>query len=173
MKGCIVKDGSKVDTLSWIMYHHVLARTASSCTYQAQIFEGPRTDIKRRLREGVKPTTKTDAAARTHDIQYHNIGAKLARGLITREQAVAQIKASDNRLLKSAVKAKMSLNPVEHAHSTAAIAGIMGKKGLQAVGALNELAFTGNDPEELEGGRKKKKRDPIGGLKKRFKKMGL
>ena len=136
-------------------------------------FEGPRTDIKRRLREGVKPTTRTDAAARTHDIQYHNIGVQLATGKITRAEAVNQIRASDNRLLKTAVKAKLSLNPVEHLHSNAAIAGILGKKGLQTVGAMDELAFVGNDDEELEGGRKPKKKDPIKGLRKRFKKMGV
>ena len=132
---------------------------------------GPGTDIRRRIREGVKPTTNTDAAARVHDIEYHNIGARLATGRISRAVAAKQVKASDNKLMKAALKSKLSLNPVENAHSTAAIAGILGKKGLQAVGAMDQLKFVGNDQEEIEGGKKKKKKDPLSGLRKRFKKL--
>ena len=127
---------------------------------------GPGTDI----REGVKPTTNTDAAARVHDIEYHNIGARLATGRISRAVAAKQVKASDNKLMKAALKSKLSLNPVENAHSTAAIAGILGKKGLQAVGAMDQLKFVGNDKEEIEGGKKKKK-DPLSWLRKRFNKL--
>jgi hypothetical protein len=133
-------------------------------------YEGPRTDVRRRLREGVKPTTHTDAGARIHDIQYHNIGAKLAKGQITRAEAIKRVKQSDNRLLSAAFKSKLSLNPVEHAHSTAAIAGILGKKAAQSVGAMDELSFIGKDPDELDGtGKKRKKKDPMSGLKRRLK----
>ena len=136
-------------------------------------YEGPRTDVIRRVREGVKPTSYTDAAAKKHDIQYHNIGVQLAKGQITRAQAIQQIKSSDNKLMKSALTNKLSINPVEHMHANLAMLGIGGKKVMQGVGALDELKFV--DPKDgdlLEGGRRKAGRKPnlVKGLARRFKK---
>jgi hypothetical protein len=143
-------------------------------------FLGPRTDIKRRINEGVKPTTYTDAAARRHDIDYHNINQQLKRGAISRKQAWAKVKASDNALMRSAMYNKMSINPLEHAHSNIALIGIAGKRVAQAAGLMPELTFVEGDgqpePELTGSGRtrkKKKKRDPVGGLRKRFKKLGV
>jgi hypothetical protein len=131
-------------------------------------YAGPRTDIVRRIREGVKPTTAVDAAAMKHDIQYHNIGVKLAKGQISRQQAVNQIKTSDNQLMKTALYNKLSLNPVNAMQSTAVLAGIGGKKILQGVGAMDELKFVNpKDGEILEGGRRRKP-NLVKGLKKRF-----
>ena len=139
-------------------------------------YEGPRTDIKRRLREGVRPTTHTDAAAKQHDIAYYNINQQLRNGAITKSQAWNKVKAADNALMKSAMVNKISINPVEHAHSNLALAGIAGKRLGQAVGVVPELAFVeAQGPYEGElsgsGRKKKKKKDPVGGLRKRFKKL--
>jgi hypothetical protein len=139
----------------------------------------PRTDIKRRLREGVKPTSYTDAAAKQHDISYYNINQQLKRGAITKKQAWSKVKTADNALMRSAMYNKMSINPVEHSHSNLALLGIAGKRVAQAAGLMPELAFVEGDGEpepELTGSgrtrKKKKKRDPVGGLRKRFKKLG-
>ena len=112
-------------------------------------YEGPRTDVMRRLREGVKPTTNTDAAAKQHDIQYYRIGQQLARGVITRPQAIQQVKTADNKLMKSALVNKLSVNPVENMHANLALAGIAGKKALQALPSsigMDELKFV--DPRD-------------------------
>ena len=138
-------------------------------------FEGPRTDIRRRVREGVKPTTHTDAAARIHDIQYNNIGYKLGHGKMNRQQAYNAIKAADTKLLKSAAFNKLSINPVEHLHANLGIAGMIGKKALQSTGLMDELRFVGRPEEEISGaGRrnratKPRKRNLVKGLQKRFK----
>ena len=135
---------------------------------------GPGTQVVRRVNSGVKPTTATDSAAKRHDIQYHNIGVKLARKQISRAEAIKQVHKSDNELLRTAFANKLSINPVNAAHSTAVIAGISGKKILQDIGAMDELKFTNpNDGELLDGGRLRKKkggRKPnlVKGLKKRF-----
>lgn len=139
-------------------------------------FEGPRTDIKRRLKEGVKPTTHTDSASRLHDIAYFNIGQQLKKGTITKPIAYQKVRAADNALMKSAAYNKLSINPVEHLHSNAALAGMVGKRVLQDVGAMPELAFIGNndaDTTEISGGRRRKKTDKVKGLRARFKKMKL
>lgn len=140
-------------------------------------YMGPRTNIVRRVREHIKPTTASDAAAKKHDIQYHNIGVKLARGQINRQQAIAQVKASDNQLLRTAAINKLTgINPVNQLHATAALVGISGKKIAQGIGAMDELKFVGTqDGEILEGGRKKKGRqkDLVKDLKKRFKKVKI
>jgi len=138
-------------------------------------FEGPRTDIRRRVREGVKPTTHTDAAARIHDIQYNNIGYKLGHGKMNRQQAYNAIKAADTKLLKSAAYNKLSINPVEHLHANAGIVGMIGKKALQSTGLMDELKFVGRPEEELVAGAgrrrttKPRKRNLVKGLQKRFK----
>ena len=130
-------------------------------------FEGPRTDIKRRLKEGVKPTSHTDAASRQHDIAYYNTGVRLARGQINRAEAIKQVKQADNRLMKSALYSKLSLNPVENMHANLALAGIAGKKVLQGIGAMDELKFVNpHDDELLQGG--KKKTSLVKGLKRRL-----
>jgi hypothetical protein len=112
-----------------------------------------------------------------HDIDYHNIGSRLARGQITREQAKKLVRESDNRLLKRAAINKINplnaLNPVEHLHSTGAIAGMLGKKALEKVGLMDELKFVSpKDEDELTGSGKKKsrKKNLIKGLQKRFSK---
>ena len=139
---------------------------------------GPRTDIKRRLREGVKPTTHTDAAAQIHDRAYWNINQQLKNKSINKAQAWQKVKAADNALMRSAAYNKLSINPVEHAHSNLALAGIAGKRLGQAVGVIPELAFVESQgPYEGElsgsGRKKKKKKDPVGGLRKRFKKLKM
>lgn len=137
-------------------------------------FCGPGTQVVRRVKAGVKPTTGTDAGCRKHDIQYHNIGVKLGRGQLTRAQAIQQVKASDNQLLRTAMANKLSINPVNAAHSSAVLVGIGGKKVLQGIGAMDEMKFIDpKDGEILEGGliRKKKggrQKNLVKGLKKRF-----
>ena len=139
-------------------------------------FEGPKTDIVRRIREGIKPTTHTDAAAKIHDQAYFNTSQQLKKGIITKAQAYNKIKAADNALMRSAAINKISINPIEHMHANLALAGMAGKKGLQAIGAMPELAFvsdSGPPADEIEGGkRRRKKQDPVSGLKKRLKKLG-
>jgi len=138
-------------------------------------FMGPRTDIKRRLAEKVKPLTHTDAAARQHDISYFNINQQLKGKSISKAQAWQKVKVADNALMRSAAYNKIAINPVEHAHANIALAGIAGKRLGQAVGLIPELAFVETSEPydgELSGGRKKKKKkDPVGGLRKRFKKL--
>lgn len=138
-------------------------------------YEGPRTDIRRRLAERVRPTTYTDAAAQRHDIAYYNTSQQIKRGALTKAQAYKNIKAADNALMKSALYNKLSLNPVEHLHANAALAGMAGKRALQSMGAMPELAFIGTEggPEgpDLTGKGRRRKKDPVSLLKKRFKKL--
>ncbi len=133
---------------------------------------GPGTRVKWRLQNKVKPTTNTDAGAKQHDIDYYNIRAKMNRGQINRKQAYQLVKQADNRLMKTALVNKISINPVEHAHANAALAGMAGKKLLQATGILDELKYvSGDQTDELTGGKKKRKKDNLKGLRKRFKKL--
>lgn len=142
---------------------------------------GPGTNVRDRIKSGVIPTTATDGACRAHDIAYHDIGAKLKRGTITRTEAKKQVKAVDTQLMKSALYNKMNirnaLNPVEHLHNTSVMAGIGAKKLAEMTGLLDELKFVEGDDEELLGsGRKKKKskkKNPVKGLQKRFKKKSV
>lgn len=142
-------------------------------------FEGPRTDIVRRLREGVKPTTHTDAASKKHDIAYYNISQQLKRGVINKMQAYQKIKQADNSLMKSALVNKISVNPVEHLHSNLALAGMAGKRALQSLDVMPELSFVGTEGQaepELTGTgkiKRKKKKDPVKGLRKRFKNLKI
>jgi len=102
---------------------------------------GPGTDVQKRVAEHVEPTTETDFNAMTHDIEYNNIGSELATKKITKKQAIQKVKSSDNKLIKRALKNQITINPVEKAHSTLAVSGIVGKKVLQAVGVMDPLAF--------------------------------
>lgn len=91
------------------------------------------------------------------------------------------MRESDTRLLKSAAKNKINpynaFNPVENLHSTAAIAGMVGKKLLEKVGLMDELKFVSpQDEDELIGGlgkKTQKKKNLVKGLQSRFKKLKL
>jgi hypothetical protein len=132
---------------------------------------GPRTDVKRRINEGVKPTTHTDAGAKLHDIAYYNIRSQMNRGLINRKQAYDLVKKADTRLIKSALVNKISINPIENMHANGAIMGMAGKKLLQGTNLLDELKYvSGDQTDELQGGRKRKT-DKLKGLKRRFRKL--
>jgi len=140
---------------------------------------GPGTNLRDRLKKGVIPTTKTDSACRTHDIDYQNIGSRLARGRITREQAKELVRKSDTKLMRAAAMNKINpwnaMNPVEHLHSTGVLAGMAGKKLLEKTGLMDELKFVSQrDEDELTGSGKTKtrrKKNLVSGLQKRFKKL--
>ena len=142
-------------------------------------YEGPGTRIRWRLAKGIPPTTNTDAAAQRHDIDYANIGTRLKRGQINRQQAIQQVRQSDARLVRTGLQNIKSSNPVEKMHAIAAASGIIGKQALQTTGLMDELKFV--DPEtaasdeiEIVGQgkirrRKPKKIDRLKELKRRFK----
>jgi len=121
-------------------------------------YEGPGTDIQRRLREKIKPTSKTDRAAMRHDIDYYNVRAGLRNYLIGRPKAKTMIRNSDNRLIAEAKKnLSRSFNPVEKMHAAAALAGITAKNKAEDMGIIDELKFVG-----------KGKKDPLRKLKREF-----
>jgi hypothetical protein len=136
---------------------------------------GPGTRVKWRFQKGVKPTSNTDAGAKEHDRSYYNIRSKLNRGQINKKQAYNLVKQSDNQLMKTGIVNRMSINPIERMHANAAVAGIGAKKMLQSLNLMDELRFIdGPQTDELEGGRKKKRsKDKLKGLRKRFKKFSL
>lgn len=145
-------------------------------------FIGPQTHVRERLMRNIKPTTVPDAGARVHDSEFYNIGRKLARGEITKAQAVAKVRASDNKLIATAKRAPKG--PLETAHKLAVVAGITGKKALEDVGLMQGTRFltmTGDEPDLPEpynsmGGKRKKKAKPkkknlLKGLEKRILKI--
>jgi len=143
-------------------------------------YEGPGTRVRWRLAQGIRPTTHTDAAARTHDIEYSNIGTKLKSGQITPAQAKTMIRASDNKLIGVARANAHSLNPVERMHAKAASTGIGLKNLAEDIGLMSEIKFI--DPEhaaddeipEGAGKRKKKKKDDrVKKLRNLFKKAKI
>jgi hypothetical protein len=144
-------------------------------------YEGPGTRVRWRLANKIPPTTQTDAGAMRHDIDYANIGTKLKKGQITRQQAIQQVRQSDARLVKTGLRNLASPWPVEKIHAAAAASGIIGKQALQQAGLLDELKFI--DPEsakedeieivgqgKIRRKRKPKKVDRLKELRKRFKK---
>jgi len=139
----------------------------------------PGTRIKWRLERGFRPTSNTDAAAKTHDIEYWNIASRLKRGLITEAQAKQMVRASDNKLIGTARQYTSSANPVERLHAKLANTGIGVKNLAEDLGLLSEIKFlapeTVDDIEIPEGAgkrkkTKKKKDDRVKKLRKLFKK---
>lgn len=142
-------------------------------------YEGPGTRVRWRIGNKIPPTTNTDAGAMRHDIDYANIGTRLKRGQINRQQAVQQIRQSDARLIKTGLRNLASFNPVEKMHAAAAASGIIGKQALQTTGLMDELKFidpekAGDDEIQIVGqGKIKKKKKPkkidrLKDLRKRF-----
>lgn len=133
---------------------------------------GPRTHVERRLREGVKPTTVTDAAAKIHDLDYLQIGNLLRRGAITRDEAIRRVRESDKKLIKASYAAPSG--PIEQLHAKAARSGMIIKKAAEDLGVMNPTKFvTGGNvdlPAQFQDKskpRKPKKQDLLKGLKKR------
>lgn len=119
---------------------------------------GPNTDVMRRLKEGVKPTTDADAAAQRHDIAYYTIRQGLRNQTLALPVAKEKTREADNRLLTDA-KRSMRRNfgrPVEMMHSAAALAGIGAKEALEDAGILDPMKFIG----------KGKIKDPLKKLRK-------
>ena len=119
---------------------------------------GPNTDVLRRIREGVKPTTETDAAAQRHDIAYYTIRQGLRKQTLSIPMAKEKTREADNRLLTDAkrnLRRKFG-HPVEMAHASAALAGIGSKEMLEDAGILDPLKFIG----------KGKIKDPLKKLRK-------
>lgn len=72
---------------------------------------------------------------------------------ITKKEAINEVKKSDNKLLKSALKNKLlNLNPVDNIAATSTLIGITAKKAGQAIGIIDPLAFVNADKkaEEIE-----------------------
>ena len=111
-------------------------------------FEGPGTDIMRRVKEGIKPTTNTDAAARQHDWAYYTIRSGLRKRTITIPTAKARTREADNRLIDVAKRNLNPLHPVEAGHAAAAIAGIKSKTLAEDAGLIDELKFVGKGTKD-------------------------
>lgn len=138
-------------------------------------YEGPGTDIERRLREHIPPTSNTDAAAKQHDIAYHNIGVKLMKGQITREEAEKLIRNADKKITSAALKNTLSLNPVEKLHAVVGATGIIAKMAGEEAGVMDPLMFSKVEKQATElatgegkRGRKKAKQNINASLRKRL-----
>jgi hypothetical protein len=105
-------------------------------------------------------------------------------GKISKAEAEAKLRASDERLVRGAIESgRGSLNPLERFHSAVTATGIVGKLAAEDLGMLDKLKFAnvkGIPPElpspyNAEGGKKtkpKKKPNLIKGLLKRYKITG-
>jgi len=117
---------------------------------------GPNTDIMRRMKEQIKPTSSVDAAAKRHDLSYFNIRQMLRDKDIIPSLAKEKVRVADNLLIAEAERSKKGLfNPVNTAHAAAAITGMKSKKVAEDIGLLDELKFVG-----------KGKKDPLKKLRK-------
>lgn len=137
---------------------------------------GPYTHVERRIREGVKPTTVTDAAAKIHDLDYLQIGNLLRRGAITRDEAIRRIRESDKKLIKATYAAPSG--PIEQLHAKAARSGMIAKRALEDLKLMNPTKFVSGGNVDLPAQfqdkskpRKPRKQDLLVGLKKRVKKQ--
>jgi hypothetical protein len=116
-------------------------------TYEIHVpganYEGPGSWISNRwVKLALPGTTRTDEAARKHDIQYSNLGALRIRDKISESQLVKGIQNSDKQLIKTARENLLSKNPMEAMHAAIASAGIYGKMKLQNMGLIDKAAFT-------------------------------
>jgi hypothetical protein len=145
-------------------------------------YEGPRTDVKRRLQEGLQGTTNTDQAAKQHDITYYNVGVKLRRGEISRKQAEDLIRKADSKLMNKANGNLSSYNPLEKLHALAATSGMIAKTAAEDLNVMDPLKFVDAErkkgektaEEELHGGKAKPKpRDLVKGLRNRVKSLKI
>jgi len=126
---------------------------------------GPKTDIVKRLRERVKPTTRTDRGAMKHDVSYYNIRNRIRSGVYTHKDARSKIRESDNLLLQEARKNISNItNPLNAFHGVSTSAGMKAKELAEDNGIIDKLKFVG------EGKRKKKKRkiDPVAKLSRKM-----
>lgn len=145
-------------------------------------FLGPGTRVQWRLKNNIQPTTKSDNAARTHDIEYANIGSRFKRKLINEQQAKQAIRNSDKKIVAACTRNLGSLNPVERMHATLGASGIVGKMAAENLGVMNEMKFIDPNnaldedlPMPAGAGKKKKPKKPkvdrIKKLRKIFKKL--
>lgn len=153
---------------------------------RGQNFAGPGTQITRRLKEHIIPTTFTDAGAQRHDIDYYNARDLLRRGKISRNQAEARVRSSDKKLVDVAKKQVKSKNKFERTTARKVMVGIRGKMGLENVGLMSKSKFLGAGvikyhplmPQVLKDEhrvaveavkkKKKKNKDPTRRLKKKM-----
>lgn len=132
-------------------------------------FCGPGTDIRRRLAEGVKPTTQVDRQCVKHDIDYWNIQQLLKSKKISRDDAKKRVRATDDRLIGvSRYNAKYPENPLDKIHANITLAGIRAKEIAEDAGILSPTRFVGGQYGEefdvyefLNGIIDAKKPDPL------------
>ena len=120
-------------------------------------YEGPGTDVERRLKERVLPTTKVDRAAMNHDVSYFNIRSGLRDATLSVPEAKKKVREADNRLISEAKRNLITTNPANMGHAVAALAGIKTKEIAEDVGIIDKLQFVGKG---------KKKKDPLKQLRK-------
>lgn len=173
-KKAVIIAGKGVSILGWVP-PRFNQKGSLECHVPFANYEGPGTDVKRRVSEGVRGTTRTDEAARTHDIDYYNIGVKLRNGEISKQQAEKLVRESDKKLVQGALKNKLSINPLENLHATLAATGIIAKMAGEELGVSDPLRFIDAEKkideakkeEEIKGGKSSRKHSLIKNLKKR------
>src|SRR5690554_3458893 len=105
-------------------------------------FSGPATQVISRLKRGDQGITEVDRIARRHDVDFSLINARRGRGEITEEEAIKQVRAADNRMLRNLTRAEqMKLD--SRKNIAPAMAGIAGKVIGEEVGKLPKAAFSG------------------------------
>jgi len=120
-------------------------------------YVGPGTDVIRRVKEGVKPTTNVDAAAKQHDLDYYNIRTGLRNMTLSLPAAKEKVRESDNRLINEAKRNLITTNPINLAHAAAASSGIGLKKIAENIGIMDKLHYVG-----------KGSRDPLKRMRKQL-----
>lgn len=105
---------------------------------------GPGSDVVRRLAENVKPTTRTDRAAQRHDIDYYNIRSGMRKSRISSQQAREKVRQADNLLMAESRRGITNIaNPLNMAHSAAALSGIKAKTIGEDINVIDPLLFVG------------------------------
>lgn len=104
-------------------------------------FAGPGTHVKERLARGDKPTTRADAVAKVHDVDYMEIQDDYKAGKITKPQALSATRVADNKMLRSLNKIQSS-NLLEKAGKYLSSQAIQGKKELENMNVISPGQFS-------------------------------
>lgn len=119
-------------------------------------FIGPGTETLERIKHGVKPTTRIDAAAMMHDLDYIRIGALLDQGEITNNEARRMVRMSDKSLM-DIVNKRFPNESLQEQYQRKVINFFMfGKDVMERISIWDRLKFLGRGESGFQAWKRNK-----------------